>query len=358
MGEATMRLGKDRTEPEVGVPQEPVFLVGLGPHGEVPASIGHLDVSDDVAKQARARHFRVAVVLHTTKSDWAAQQVKGIAETLDHYGASVATIVDCDYRASRQIEELRALIPLRPDAIISIPVDNMLTADAHREIGQAGIKLVLMDNAPAGLHPGTDYVTVVSSDSLGNGQVAAEILSQHVPEGGAIGIVSFGFNFFVTNEREIGFRKWLSEHRSDATFRRVQFIELGAVGGLAMDFLARYPQLDALFVVWDEPAMHIVRALRSAGRRIPMATIDLGNEVAIEVAKGDLVKGVGAQRPYDLGVAEALATILSLTGHEPPPWIALPALAVTKSNLVDAYESVWRMSVPAAVREALEPGWA
>ncbi|HEX7264040.1 MAG TPA: substrate-binding domain-containing protein, partial [Candidatus Dormibacteraeota bacterium] len=337
-----MKQADARSEPRDGELKDHEFLVGLGPHGEVPASIGHLDVSDEAAERARTQHFRVALVLHTTKSDWAAQQVAGISETLEQYGASVSIVVDCEYQASRQVEELYALIPTRPDAVISIPVDNLLTADAHREIGRAGVKLILMDNAPTGLRPGKDYVTVVSSDSLGNGQVAAKILSPHVPPGGSIGIVTFGLNFFVANEREIGFRKWLGEQRPDANVKRMQFVDLDTAGDLALDFLAKHPELDALFAVWDEPAMQIVRALRSKGKRIPMATIDLGNEIAIEVANGEFIKGVAAQRPYDLGVAEALATVLALTGHEPPPWIAVPGLAVTRSNLVEAYESVWR----------------
>ncbi len=339
---------------ELGRLKDREFLVGLGPHGEVPASIGHLDISDRAAAEARARHFRIALVLHTTKSDWGAQQIAGISDTLAPYEASVATIIDCQYQADRQVEELHALTAMRLDAVISIPVDNLLTADAHREIARAGIKLILMDNAPTGLRPGRDYVTVVSSDSLGNGQVAAEILSPDVPRGGTIGIVSFGLNFFVTNEREIGFRKWLGEHRPDAIVKQMQFVELGTAGELALDFLTKNPDLNALFVVWDEPAMEIVRALRIAGKRIAMATIDLGNEIAIEVAKGDLIKGVAAQRPYDLGVAEALATVLALTGAEPPPWIAVPGVAVTRSNLVEAYGSVWRTPAPKGLRHALE----
>ncbi len=339
---------------ELGRLKDREFLVGLGPHGEVPASIGHLDVSDRAAAEARSRHFRIALVLHTTKSDWGAQQIAGISETLAPYEASVATVIDCEYQADRQVEELHALISMRPDAVISIPVDNLLTADAHREIARAGIKLILMDNAPTGLRPGRDYVTVVSSDSLGNGQVAAEILSPDVPRGGTIGIVSFGLNFFVTNEREIGFRKWLGEHRPDAVVKRMQFVELSTAGELALDFLTKNPDVNALFVVWDEPAMEIVHALRIAGKRIAMATIDLGNEIAIEVAKGDLIKGVAAQRPYDLGVAEALATVLALTGAEPPPWIAVPGVAVTRSNLVEAYESVWRKPAPIDLQNALK----
>ena len=333
--------------------REPSLLVGLGPHGEVPASIDQLQLSDQVAAKALAGRFAVAVVLHTTSSDWAAQQLAGIEETLGRYGGKVLTVVDCRYGAARQIDQLQAMIASQPDAIISIPVDNVLTADAHREVAKAGIKLVLMDNAPVGMHPGKDYVTVVSSDNFGNGQVAAEILSEHLVPNAVVGVVAFGVDFFVTKEREIGFRKWLKERRPDVAVRRVQFVELSAAGDVALDFLSANPEVGALFALWDEPAMQIVRALRSRGRRIPIATIDLGNEVAVEIARGEILKGVGAQRPYDLGVAEARAAILALTGVEPPPWIAIPALSVTRANLVEAYETVWHGPAPTELRQAL-----
>ena len=64
--------------------------------------------------------------------------------------------------------------------------------------------------------------------------------------------------------------------------------------------------------------------------------------------------GVGAQMPYDLGVAEATATIMALVGAEPPPWVALPALSVTRRNVVEAYETVWHQPAPADLRAACE----
>jgi ribose transport system substrate-binding protein len=335
-------------------PQAPGFvLAGLGPHGESPASADELILSDAAIETARERRFSVAIVLHTTKSDWASQQLAGITTTLAGYGGTIMAVVDCEYRADRQIEELRRITAMRPDAVISIPVDNVLTADAYRKVGEAGIKLVLMDNAPIGMRAGKDYVTVVSSDNFGNGQVAAAIISDNVPPHGVVGIIGFGVEYYVTKEREIGFRKWMGERRPDVTMRQAQFTELPAAGQMTADFLALNHDVDALFVVWDEPAMIIARTLRSIGRTVPMVTIDLGNDVAREIARGDIIKGVGAQRPYDLGVAEARGAIIALTGGEPPPWIANPALSVTRANILDAYEAVWRMPAPTELRDIL-----
>jgi ribose transport system substrate-binding protein len=327
---------------------------GLGPHGESAASVDQLRVSEVEAARARAARFTVAVVIHTTGSDWSRQQLAGITDTLGRYGADLVEVIDCGFRARNQVDALEHLIGRRPDAIISLPVDNLRTAEAHRKVTDAGIKLVLMDNAPIGLIAGKDYVTVISADNFGNGRVAAAIIAPRVGERGSVGIVGFGVDFFVTNEREIGFRKWMRERRPDVTLRLAEFLDLETAGEAAIELLGREPAMDALFVAWDEPAVRVVRALRAIGRDVPVVTIDLGNEMALEIARGGPVVGVGAQMPYDLGVAEATATIMALVGAEPPPWVALPALSVTRRNVVEAYETVWHQAAPAALRLAAD----
>jgi ribose transport system substrate-binding protein len=144
---------------------------------------------------ARASSFAIGLVMHTTESDWALQQMAGISATLAAYGAQITSVVDCHYRAEVQVDELRRMAALRPDAIISIPVDNALTAEAHLDVVHDGIKLVLMDNVPIGMRAGKDYSTVVSSDNFGNGQVAAWLLTDHVSLGGVVGIVAFGVDY-------------------------------------------------------------------------------------------------------------------------------------------------------------------
>lgn len=333
-------------------------VAGLGPHGEFPAPADQLQVSEASQARSRVSGLRVAVVLHTTTSDWSRQQLEGITLTLRRFGASVSDVIDCDFRVDRQVAALEQLASSRPDAVISIPLDNLRTADAHRKLADAGVRLLLMDNAPVGMLARRHYISVVSGDNFGLGQVAAELLSAHVPHDGTIGIVGFGRDFYVTTEREIAFRKWVSEHRPDATIRAAQFAEPDAAGQVAMQLTRGTPAIDGLFVVWDVPTMHVVRALRGAQLTIPITTIDLGNDVAIELALGDLVKGVGAQQPYDLGVAEATAIIMAFVEEDPPPWIVIPAMSVNRANVREAYEAVWHASVPPSLIQALdeEPG--
>jgi ribose transport system substrate-binding protein len=329
-------------------------VAGLGPHGEFPAPMDELRVSDQKAQEARLARYNVAVIVHSIRSDWSQLQIAGILTTLNEYQANVVDVVDCDFDPRRQVSVLESLVERRPDAIISIPVDNARTAEAHKRVTQAGIRLVLMDNVPLGMLPRKDYACVVSADNFGNGQIAAEILSGYVPGGGAVGIVGFGIDYFVTNEREIAFRKWMQERRPDVKLRHVAFADVAGAGDAAVSLLDASPEVSALFVVWDEPALQVANALRTARRQIPLATVDLGNEVAMEVANGSLIKGLGAQRPYDQGVAEATATIMALLGDEPPPWVALPALSVTRRNVLEAYEAVWHSPPSEALRDLAE----
>jgi ribose transport system substrate-binding protein len=348
-----MTSSAESNERRAGTRGDLASITGLGPHGEFAASVDQLEIPAEKATAARRRDYTVALVLHTTQSDWSKLQIEGVRATLETFNATVLEVIDCDFQAQRQTEALASLIERRPDAIISIPVDNALTADAHRRVSDAGIKLVLMDNVPLGMLPATDYVSVVSADNFGNGEAAAKILSNHVPVGGSVGIIGFKLDFFVTNEREIAFRKAMRERRPDVTLRQAEFSSVGQAASVALD-LASNQELHGLFVAWDQPAIEVARALNGIGRDIPMTTIDLGNEAAFEIARGDLIKGVGAQQPYDQGVAEALVAIMALVGQESPPWVALAGLSVTRANVLEAYEAVWHAPAPRELHTAFE----
>ncbi|MEZ5666120.1 MAG: substrate-binding domain-containing protein [Alphaproteobacteria bacterium] len=327
-------------------------IAGLGPHGERAVPFDRIILSDADSRAARQGRFSVAVVLHTTDSDWSRQQLAGIVTTLGHYSAAVVDVIGCDFQAERQVEALGRLIDERPDAIISIPIGNTQVAEAHHRVSQAGIRLVLIDNAPTGLLPGSDYASVISADNFGLGQVAAELLSGHVPERAAVGMLTYGVDFFVTNEREIAFRRWMAAERPDIILRQARFSDVDDADRAARDLLAANPGLGGLFVVWDEPAMKAVAVLHEMGTEIPVTTIDLGNEAALELAQDGLIKGIGAQQPYDQGSAAATAALPRSSAGNRRLGIALPGLAVMASNVLESYQVAWHAPAPADLVKA------
>ena len=321
-------------------------ITGLGPHGELAASPLLLKLTDTDAAETAQRRFSVAVVLHTTGSDWARQQLAGISSTLGQHGAAIVEVVDCGFVAEQQMAALTRLSSEKVDGIISIPIGNSAVADAHRLVQRAGKKLILLDNTPSGLSAGTDYSCVVSADNFGLGEIAAKLLSSHVALNQKLGLLAYGVDFFATNEREIAFRKWLSTNRPDIAIAKAKFQTLAEVPNVTKSLLEKNEQIAGLFVVWDEPTILAANVLEQLNLSIPMATIDLGNAAATNMAKGGLIKGIGAQRPYDQGKAAATAALLALLNRPLPSWVALPGLAVTRDNVVEAYQMVWHTPAP------------
>jgi ribose transport system substrate-binding protein len=328
-------------------------ISGLGPHGERAAPPERVTLLPDDRAAARNASWRVAVVLHTLESDWAKQQLSGMVGVFGDCGAAVIDVVDCGFSPDRQVAELDRLIAQRPDAILSLPVANEQVAAAHARVSAAGIKLVLLDNAPTGLLPGKHYTALVSADNFGLGKIAAAGLEPHLPQGAEVGVLGFAADFFATNEREIAFIKWLQANRADVRVHVARFGRIDEAGKLGDRLLADHPSLAGLFVVWDTPALAVAARLREAGRSLPMATVDLGEGVAVDLAKGGPVTCIAAQLPYQQGIAAAQTVILSLLARPVPAWIALPGLSVTRDNVVESFQTIWRQPAPREVIRVL-----
>ena len=114
--------------------------------------------------------------------------------------------------------------------------------------------------------------------------------------------------------------------------------------------IADHPDISAFFVVWDTPANAVATRLQSAGYTPAMATVDLGEDVAIALAAGRQFVSVAAQLPFQQGVAAACTTILALLDRTVPAWIAIPGISVAQSNVADSFQIIWRKPAP---REAL-----
>ena len=330
----------------------PPAIVGSGPFSEKPSTVDSLRLTDKQAVAAKAAKFRVGVVMQTMDIDWSKLVVAGITDTLKKYDAKLVGVTNPSFQVDKQVAQIGDMIQLKPQAIISIPVDNTATAEAYKSIGKAGIKLILMHQVPTGLKYPQDYQAVISPDNQGNGQVAAQMLSAHIADKGVIGIVDFGVDFFTTNERTRRVKAWFKQNRPDVKIKQVDFVDPSKAGDVAANFLTANPDINGLFVVWDAPAMQVASALRAQGKDLPITTIDLGIEAGVELAKCGLIKGIAAQQPYDQGVAEAEAAIQALLGNQPKPWIVLPAVPVLPSNLTESYKKIFNEKVPAELAAA------
>ncbi|MCW2619613.1 MAG: sugar transporter substrate-binding protein [Modestobacter sp.] len=332
-------------------------VLSTGPNGEEASSVDEVQLTDDQVAQVQAMGAKAAIVMHYGGNDWSTAQVDGLQSEFKRLGINVIATTDADFKPEQQVSDIETVMTQSPNVIVSIPTDPVATASAYRAAAQAGAKLVFMDNVPDGFQAGTDYVSMVSADNYGNGVVSAHLLARSLGGAGKIGVIYHNADFFVTKQRYDGFKKTVQDEYPDMEIAAEQGIAgpdfAGDAQAAANAMLSQNPDLDAIWAVWDVPAEGVLAAARAAGRAdLKVATQDLGLNVAIAMAKDELVVGLGAQRPFDQGVTEARLAALSLLGQQTPAYVALPALPVDHDNVLDAWKQVYHSDPPSTLSDS------
>lgn len=322
-----------------------------GPSGEDPADASAAALTDDEVAQVNELGATAAIVMHYGGNDWANAQIAGLTERFGELGIEIVAVTDADFDPGQQVSDIETVMAKNPDIIISIPTDPVATAAAYKAAADAGITLVFMDNVPNDLVAGEDYVSVVSADNYGNGVVSAHLMAKALEGEGTIGLIYHEADFFVTQQRYDGFKTTIEDEYPDIEIVSEQGIAgpdfAGDAQNVADAWLTRYPDLDGIWGVWDVPAEGIMAAARAAGRTdLKIATEDLGTNVAIALAKDEMVIGLGAQVPFDQGITEANLAAGALLGKTLPPYVALSALPVTHENVLDAWRTVYHVDPP------------
>ena len=110
-----------------------------------------------------------------------------------------------------------------------------------------------------------------------------------------------------------------------------------------------HPDIQALYVSWDRPALLASKALKALNRTdIAVFTTDLDFEIAEEMNQG-FVKGLSTQRPYDQGKAVALAVAKSLVSDNVPKYIGVQPYVANEKQ----FKRAWKDTFFEARTEAL-----
>jgi ribose transport system substrate-binding protein len=326
-------------------------VLGTGPDGELPTPPSGFGLTDDELRRVRAMHATAAIVMHYGGNDWSQAQVAGLRTQFAELGIDVVAVTDASFDSSKQVDDIGEVLRARPDVVVSIPTDPVETAPAYQQLIDAGVKLVFMDNVPRGFRAGEHYVSLVSADNYGNGTVSAHLMAEALGGHGAVGMVFHDADFFVTRQRYEAFCKTIEEQ-----YPGIEIVAQEGIAGpnfaadaeqAATAMLQREPELSGIWAVWDVPAEGVIAAARRLDRRdLVITTVDLGLNVALEIARGGLVFGLAAQRPFDQGVSEAELAAYGLLGKRAPEYVALPALPVSRISVLEAWESVYHKPPP------------
>nr|WP_307281029.1 substrate-binding domain-containing protein [Labrys wisconsinensis] len=359
LGLAAIMAPAEAADPKAALASLQSSVLSLGPNGEKPESAAVVQLTDDELAKIKAMKAKAAIVMHYAGNDWSQAQIDGLKTQFGAMGIEVVAVTDAGFKPDKQVADIETVMAQKPNVIVSIPTDPVATANAYKTAADAGVKLVFMDNVPRGMQAGKDYVSVVSADNYGNGVAAAHLMAQALGGKGQIGIVYHAADFFVTRQRYDAFKKTITE-----SYPEIKIVAEQGIGGpdfsgdaekAASAILVSNAGVKGIWAVWDVPAEGVISAARTAGRDdLVITTCDLGENVAIDMASGGFVKGLGAQRPYDQGVTEAKLAGYGLLGKAAPAYVALPALPVSKDNLADAWQAVYHKPVTDKIKRSMD----
>jgi ribose transport system substrate-binding protein len=328
------------------------------PNGAQPAPASAVNLSPSEIDAVRAKHATAAIVFFT-QSDFAVTQIQGMMDEFKQLGVSVISSTNAGGSIPQLITNVQSVLARKPTILVSSVVDSHATEQVFQQALNLGTKVVFIETAPTGLRYGSapgDYVGVVNSDNYTLGEISGQLLAAAIGGKGEVGMLPFRTNFFSSNERYLGAKAALAEYPDIKIVQSTALPGPDFAGEAQQDtsaMLTKYPNLAGVWAFFDVPGAGVMAAAHAAGRNnLAIVTCDYGQNIAIALARGDLVKGVAGQRTYELGLAEAKMAALGVLGKATPGFVELPVLAATRQNALQAWQEVWHSAPPAALAAA------
>jgi ribose transport system substrate-binding protein len=317
----------------------------VGPNGETPTPVDQIPAltADQLATLKAGGHK--AALLWAGAGTWYNALSSGAKDAFAELGIDVVTESEANFDPARQATDVETAMALRPDIILTLPVDPVAGAQAFRPAVDAGAKLVFVDNGVDGYQAGTDYVSIVTGDHFGMGKAAAQLMSDAIGGKGKIGYIFHDAQYYVTNNRDRYFKAAIEQLHPDIQIVAEQgFTDEGSTQGIAAAMITQNPDLAGIYVAWSAAAQGVIAALREAGKSdVKVVAYDLDATNDLDMAQCGNMYGVALDWPYLEGKTMALLGAHGVLGDPAPAFVTVPVQTETR----DTIEQVWHENVNA-----------
>ena len=273
-------------------------MLDNGPFGDKAAAPDSVVLTKEEKQRLKAGHFRVAISFHYTGTSWAELHEKGICEELEQFGIDVVSVMDAHFDSELQNAQLDGIRLQKPDAVIAIPADDSRTREKFQELSKVS-KLVFISNVPDGMSKNS-YVSCVSVNESENGTNTGRMLGEYCKENKKkkAGFIIHGAAFYGTRVRDNAAERIIKDSYPDIDIVTIRsFGEISNAYQVAQDVITANPEIEAMYVSWDRPALLVIKALKELGREdVAVFTTDLDHGIARCMEEG-IVKGLSTQRP-------------------------------------------------------------
>lgn len=326
-----------------------------GPHGEKASSLDQLEkiISQLSFSDVAGKKHTIAIAMHDVQNDWSQALLSGVKETASKYDITISLITDGEFTIEKQIADIENIIRLKPDLLITLPLDAEKSLPILEKTASAGIKLVFIDAVPTNF-PREKYFGWAVGDGYRMGQLSAQALEESLEKGDEVALLNWKNKMFTVDERSAGAKEYLLESKNVTIVDERFFTDFHEIPEIIDSLLDQKPNLKGLWTVWDTPAFEAIRAIKKQNRSVKVATCDLSKDAAKALAQGRYIVGLGVDQPYKQGVAVTLLALSALENIKSPTYIVLPAQKVTRATLPSSWKNIFHKNLPDEIKEQLK----
>ncbi|PSK68640.1 transporter [Streptomyces sp. CS149] len=274
---------------------------------------------------------KVGMSLSTLNNPFFVQMKEGAQAEAEKAGIDL-TVTDAQNDASQQANQLQNFTSSGVSSIIVNPVDSDAVGPGVRSANKADIPVIAADR---GVNK-ADTATLVASDNVAGGKLAADALADKLGGKGSIVILQGTAGTSASRERGAGFAEGLKAYpdikvvaKQPADFDRTKGLDV------MTNLIQPHPGVTGVFAENDEMALGAVKALGSkAGKSVSVVGFDGTPDGLKAVEAGTLYASV-AQQPAELGKIAVQNAVKAAKDEKVASTVKVPVKVVTRKNVAD-----------------------
>ncbi|EFE78800.1 substrate-binding domain-containing protein [Streptomyces filamentosus] len=274
---------------------------------------------------------KVGMSLSTLNNPFFVQMKEGAQAEAEKAGIDL-TVTDAQNDASQQANQLQNFTSSGVSSIIVNPVDSDAVGPGVRTANKADIPVIAADR---GVNK-ADTATLVASDNVAGGKLAADALADKLGGKGSIVILQGTAGTSASRERGAGFAEGLKAYpdikvvaKQPADFDRTKGLDV------MTNLIQSHPGVTGVFAENDEMALGAAKALGSkAGKSVSVVGFDGTPDGLKAVEAGTLYASV-AQQPAELGKIAVQNAVKAAKDEKVASTVKVPVKVVTRENVAD-----------------------
>ena len=246
------------------------------------------------------------------------------------------------FDAALQTPIVNAVAAKKPDAVLIAPTDTKAMFAPIKQLADAGSTIVFVDTT---LEQADMGVSQIASDNEAGGREAAKALAELIGGSGKVFVVNVKPGISTTDARAKGFEEGAKEAGLDYLGQDFSQDEPQRAAAIIKAQLAKNPDIKGVFATNLFSAEGTANGVREAGKQgdVKIVGFDAGPAQVEQLEKGD-VQALIAQKPADIGAQGVEQAVKALNGEETTPKIGTESVTITKENLSESQDSLYKSS--------------